>query len=442
MKTSLLNFFQLQQQHLLDALKTGASIDQATWEFLIESEQALIMLMNNNPPSPTDPGNIEFGWVLYFLNNDTSITIKDVLKELGKLPDSKISTEDWATWFKIWNGSGVLMGDGTLLSTAKYAQMDPEWSISVIYFLLQKVDVVKKQPFAHQPATLDFSDQKKLKIALFGDWGTGSYKDGNLSDSPSQLVMDQIKLLNPDIMIHLGDVYYAGLPNEEFKNLLQCWNKAPLGNFTLNSNHEMYDGANGLYNVALSNDLFELQNCTTYFSLKYKQWKILGLDSAYNATKFYMDGAMDDPFQSGQDGFVSKEANTEKLMLLTHHNPIDTVGANKNALWEDVVTNSLDGKSPDVWYWGHTHNGIVYNAKAASGETKARCLGHAAIPFGDASWLKDEERVDYYTHTPLNDNYPNNSKRVKNGFAILEFDEAGTLSETWYDQDGEAKIIN
>ncbi|MCP9768732.1 hypothetical protein EGI22_12470 [Lacihabitans sp. LS3-19] len=441
MKISMLNYFLQIQRNLSDALKSGESIDQEIWEFLVESENALIKLMNNNPPRPNDPGNIEFGWALYFLNNDISIIIKDELKKFGNLPNSQITKADWACWEKIWQGAGVLMGDGTLLSTACYAQMDPGWSLSLLCFLLQKVKVIAKQPFAHNPAVLDFSNKESLKIALFGDWGTGEYKDGNLKNSPSQLVMKQIALLKPDIMIHLGDVYYAGLPNEEFKKLLNCWIKAPLGNFTLNSNHEMYDGGNGLYNVALADELFQDQKCTTYFSLKFKQWKILGLDSAYNATKFYMDGVINDPYQPGKDGFISKEANSEKLMILTHHNPIDTQGGNKNSLWEDVVTNSLDSILPDVWYWGHTHNGIVYNEKAASGKTKARCLGHAAIPFGDASWLKGEEKVDYYTNTPLGDGYSNNAKRVKNGFAILDFDANGLLTETWYDQDGEAKII-
>jgi len=52
-----------------------------------------------------------------------------------------------------------------------------------------------------------------------------------------------------DYIVHLGDVYYAGTelappPGEEMQHFLQMWPAMPPGrSFTLNSNREMYGGA-------------------------------------------------------------------------------------------------------------------------------------------------------------------------------------------------------
>lgn len=441
------------QKELQGAVQKGVVVETHFWVTFQKSEDLLIQLMNTEtPPPPLPPGadeSIEFGWVLYYLNNKAPSWLKPILKFL-KMPPSKITTKEWDHWWTIWEGEGKLTGDGSLVSTAKYAELDmgdPKgtgWPLAILNFLYYKLFPKKIHPFVHNdpPTTIKItpSSQPSLKIALFGDWGTGKYKDGNLPDSPSQMVMQQITKQNPDIMIHLGDVYYAGLESEEQNNLLNCWKPAPLGNFTLNSNHEMYDGANGLYKTALASPVFEKQKGATYFSITYGDWVIIGLDSAYNATDMYMDGVINDTYQSGPEGFIATQSKGKKIILLTHHNPMDVQGKYTNSLWNDVVKDSLMGRHPEVWYWGHIHNGVVYNNTAASRSTLARCLGHSGIPFGNAEWLEGNHNgnistIDYYAHTPLENPSPNNKLRVKNGFAILEIKD-GKLTEIWYDQDG------
>jgi calcineurin-like phosphoesterase family protein len=46
----------------------------------------------------------------------------------------------------------------------------------------------------------------KAKIAIMGDWGTGA--------QPAISVLKQIAAAKPDIVIHLGDIYYSGTPAE------------------------------------------------------------------------------------------------------------------------------------------------------------------------------------------------------------------------------------
>ncbi|MEP5611488.1 MAG: metallophosphoesterase, partial [Cyclobacteriaceae bacterium] len=350
-----------------EKVQAGATIDPSLWTFLSESEQLLIQLMSHNTPGPTAPGDNEFSWVLYTLNHKVSEKWVEILRIAG-MPHSAIQPNEWTQWMLELEGEGTLMGDGSWVSTALYGVLDPGWVQAILYYFLFDLDITTKHPFTNTPKVTTIT-QDTLSLALFGDWGTGQYQDGNLSSSPSQQVMQQIAAKNPDVMIHLGDVYYAGLGSQEQEKLLDCWKSARLGNFTLNSNHEMYDGGLGLYNVALNSPLFAAQNQSTFFAIRFNEWVILGLDSAYNATKFYMDGAI---AGSEQKDFVDSLNLTKdnKLLVLTHHNPIDVQGLNPNALWTDVVKNTLGGTEPDMWYWGHIHNGAMYQNLTGTGKTK------------------------------------------------------------------------
>ncbi|HXH61570.1 MAG TPA: metallophosphoesterase, partial [Fimbriimonadaceae bacterium] len=271
------------QRRLEEAIKGGETLSPGIWRTLQQDEQVLILLMADpTKVTPTTPGNVEFGWVLYYLNNKAWTWLKDALRDLG-MPASKITHAMWQAWWTIWESKGVVMGDGSWLDTAKYAVLDLGvetggtglgWAEAAIDYFLIQLNIITLANFAHTPAviTIDPNTHPTLKIAMMGDWGTGSYKDGNLSNSPSQLVAAQIANQNPDIVVHLGDVYYSGTATEEQNNLLNCWPKGTLGNFTLNSNHEMYDGGNAYYSTVLTHSLFSAQNGTSYFAINYGDW--------------------------------------------------------------------------------------------------------------------------------------------------------------------------
>ena len=83
------------------------------------------------------------------------------------------------------------------------------------------------------------------RIALLADWGTGT---GRARD-----VLEGIRSLAPDILIHLGDVYYSGTPTEYKKAFIDpiCEilgpDRAALPVFALSGNHDMYCGGLGYY---------------------------------------------------------------------------------------------------------------------------------------------------------------------------------------------------
>lgn len=417
------------------AAKAGAESAAIDWTFLQESEQQLIDLMSGNPPAPGAPGSIEFSWVLYALNDllPSSLDwLKDALRLLG-MPGTKITAADWKSWWDTLNSVGVLYGDGTWVATAKFAQADPGWLLAAIDYFLLKIGVIKKAPWGNSPDQLSVSGQDQLTVAIFGDWGTGNYTDGNLSASPSQLVIQAIQALKPEIAIHLGDVYYAGTKTEEQERLLATWYTAPAGNFTMNSNHEMYDGANGYFKTALASGTFD-QDDTSYFSIEFGNWMIIGLDSAYfDTSTMFMEGALTDP---DQIAFLKAAGKTEKkIMILTHHTGMTSIGDDTTPLWDQVV-NAL-GRQPDYWYWGHEHNGIVYGDLNGTVTTQCRCQGNAAIPIGNASWFESASNISFFTNKALPNPTPDQKLRVMNGFAILTFDATDdSVTEQWYYQDG------
>ena len=61
--------------------------------------------------------------------------------------------------------------------------------------------------------------------------------------SPSTKVCKQIAILQPNLTIHLGDVYYAGSDDEEQHILVKSWPPGSAGSLALNSNQKCIQAA-------------------------------------------------------------------------------------------------------------------------------------------------------------------------------------------------------
>jgi len=270
----------------------------------------------------------------------------------------------------------------------------------------------------------------------------------------------------PDYLIHLGDVYYTGTPKfregllfwghgTEEKHLVDFWPDAmPKGrSFTMNSNHEMYPGAWGLYDDTLTAPAFLHQNRRTYFLLQNEHWQIFGLDTAYDSPDFmYMYGALNDE----QTKFLHDNLDTrKKIILLTHHTPYDVTGTQEEvedgvSLLKDVTTafkaapNSTKAL-PDYWYFGHIHDGIVYTD---TNGCKMRCTGHASMPYG-APWGLAKPgatppfktcdfipSVEFFAQTPYPGKDP--GQQVMNGYMSFTLN-GDQIAEACYDSDGQCR---
>jgi hypothetical protein len=435
--------------------------------YLQASEYQVIQMMVNakvwSGPVPLNPGGkgaAEFGTLDYDLNNPGSDKILQDLAwawkfVVGSLPVTQINATNYANLQAAMapGKPGLVASDGTWFSNSTYGTGDPGWTLAAAEYFYHYLNS-SFAPFSvkSQPITLKGASPSQVRIALFGDWGTGNYTNG-----PAASVMKSIVAQSPDYIIHLGDVYYAGTPTEENNNLLALWPAAYSGkSLTLNSNHEMYDGAWGYFGV-LANNIFSLQNQTSYFALQYGNpsqsggpWTIIGLDSAYWSTSpFVMDGSIQEanggPGSTAQPQFlqtlVKSGLSPRNTIVLTHHNPIDTFGASLvtdllgNNLWAQVTaTGALNG-TPSAWYWGHVHNGIVYpNPTYTKNNVYGRCVGHGALPYGNGSGLASAPptQVQAYSNTPN----PKMRTWVMNGFVMLTITQSGQVTETFYEQDG------
>ncbi len=414
--------------------------------YLQASETKLIQLMNNQHPSETEPGATQYGMALYVFD-----TTHPVLRRLLEFPKTQITADMLREWDDDVRGAGVIDYDGTMIATSKFGDLDAGWVTALIFYIALKLgvrEVSSWAPFGTTPAVVSNTDDT-VKIAIVGDWGTGSWTDGAI-DYPALLVINQVQLLAPDYTIHLGDVYYAGTAgfldsDEELNNFVNNWPSGSQGSFMLNSNHEMYSGAQGFFGKGLKAPQFSLQQNTSYFAIQNEKWIIIGLDTAYfDKSQLFMNGSLTD---ANQINFI-KSLNTanKKVILLTHHNPtsIDGTSTANLPLWNQVL--SALGRPPDYWYWGHIHNAMVYSDKSfpAQNGVKARCAGHGAIPFGVAWGLQNPDgtnkpSVEYFAHELLSSEYENTDlqqvNRVLNGFAMLTIGP-DTIKEEFIDQTG------
>lgn len=399
------------------------------WSDLQQNDAVLKEFIEGGFPTT---GNVVLANMLYVLNNEVDDEIREILEVFG-LPKSAISKGMMEDLKQVANHAGHVEHDGILAQNAPFAGLDPNWIelfLSYVVFQSFPEDIAS---FRNTPTELFIDDGQSFSLAIMGDWGTGPFNDYGFA-SPATLVGKAIKQLRPDITVHLGDVYYAGSEQQISEHLLLDFPTGLKANFTLNGNHEMFDGANGYFNTALSHPVFSVQNGTSYFAIRYADWIILGLDTAYyDSSLYYLKGAITDDDQLSFIKSLNIGAN-QKIILLTHHAGMSYDGKTLVAPLYHQVFTALGNRHPDYWYYGHIHNGIVYNDSSSQGayqcpsgqSPKLRCVGHGSIPIGDAFGLRNAMNrspsgIEYYARTPLPnpDSHPQLENRVLNGFAYL-----------------------
>lgn len=324
--------------------------------------------------------------------------------------------------------------EGDILGTGKYQLLDPCWELIVGIVLFE--NILRPYPFPPgAPSIQQMSDA--ATFALVSDYGTGNFGSG---DSASTRISRFIPTLKPDYAIHLGDVYYAGTTSEEIDKLLAYWPKGSLASFALNSNHEMFSGGGPYFETLLGSPTFNTQSPWSYFALENAHWIIVGLDSAYYSSAFWLYSHGTLGADNNQTQFLLRvAARNKQTIILTHHNPIPIGGLGGDPqpndegykLYSDVMQAFAEHNPPVYWYYGHKHVGAAY--KALRNKMLCRCLGHGALPAGVASDLKKSAYVDWFERCNASD--PDDGLRIFNGFVHLELN-GPTLTETFYDELG------
>jgi Calcineurin-like phosphoesterase len=369
-------------------------------------------------------------------------TIEQTAQMLAKLPSAS----------RLLDAIGVREMPGF----GQYHAGDPKWTES----LLEYYETALLIDSGHRPVNFPTHKQRgiagvqklvasqPITIAIAGDWGSGDIDE---RPSPAAAIAGHIGDRRHNYTIHLGDVYYAGLVNEERDNFLNQWPSGKDGTYTLNSNHEMYCGGKGYFDFLLADPKFKSQQELSYFALNNENWLIIGLDTAffaYHQSLLYEQGSLSDPRE--RDGTIQIEWMSEllkqnagkRVILLTHHDGFDvdplTGAVTLKPLYQVVIQHLKDVRD-FFWYWGHVHTGIAYKQIILNQNStfSARCVGHGAIPYEpfpkDFTRLGNQDvRVLWAETRPANNAKP---ARAFNGFLLLTLTGAD-LREEFYDELG------
>ncbi len=314
----------------------------------------------------------------------------------------------------------------------QYGPADPTWLESVIdsfkTFLTGKAKFVQ-----HQNLTdflVDIPDQ--ITIALVADWGA--------HNDAAEQVAAQIRACNPDKVIHLGDIYYAGQDNEA-EAMLKTWPLAdpdtgaiPSGmSFGLNGNHEMASGGKAYFGKVLE----AFGQKASYFGFRNTNWQILAFDTAYVEHRLLPpDEAKSTGLDSQWNWLVDKMQNSKlPTLFLSHHQPVSAFtqehadATNLRADYKKFL--KAAGRPVFGWFFGHEHKCTIYDDPNVP--YFARLIGHGAIPHAPPPRDQQPE--------PGCESFSNMNFRASAdgdavcGFALLKFD-GSQIDIRYIDQDG------
>jgi 3',5'-cyclic AMP phosphodiesterase CpdA len=237
---------------------------------------------------------------------------------------------------------------------------------------------------------------ESCSVVLCSDWGSGTVN--------AYRVRDAIRALDPDITVHLGDVYFSGTPDEFRDYFLGCedWPRGKLvpgapgearGTYLLNGNHEMYSGGAGYFDVALGSVGQE----ASYFAIENRHWRVVALDTGYYAKTFPLLELLPCFIRLHEanrrwleEVVFSDPADRRPVILLSHHNWFSAFDTEYKRLGRQLLP-YLD--RVHLWFWGHEHRLAGYAPFGLNGgRVRARCIGHGGMPIEVGAKVKRRDR--------------------------------------------------
>lgn len=312
-------------------------------------------------------------------------------------------------------------------------------------------------------------DHGEIRIALAGDWATGTDE----AESVSKLMIS----FKPHYSIHLGDVYYVGSPHEVDENFLgiknprnsyePClWPNGSHGSFALNGNHEMYARGFAYFDrilpaLGLMSHGKPSGQKASFFCLENEYWRIIGLDTAYDSIGwplleyFFRPACALRPEQISwlREIVRPREDDPRGIIILSHHQYYSRYDN-----WYPQQAKQLAEffSRPVLWFWGHEHRMAIYEEFGVRGGVRAfgRCIGHGGMPVDLPPGRPKHAQcvVEFTDHR----HYPNDENLTIgfNGFAKMSLHEnramiqyvdvhgATIFSESWVCEDGWLQRVN
>lgn len=229
------------------------------------------------------------------------------------------------------------------------------------------------------------------EIAIVGDWGTGG--------APARRVLKHVHKTNPDILIHLGDVYYSGTKKEYKENLIDViaqelrQHNPDLAVFLLAGNHDMYCGGEGYYDAisVINPDPFKQK--ASFFCLRSADGssQLIAMDTGlHDFSPFNVTNVLTFLEEEEQEWAIERiKEFSGQTILLSHHqlfSAFSQIGGSpssqKLSEFNPHLLSSFrafqNNGNISAWLWGHEHNLCIYREHL--GLKRGRCVGHGAIP--------------------------------------------------------------
>lgn len=314
----------------------------------------------------------------------------------------------------------------------QFGPLDPGWIECVVDGF--KTLFGGKAKFVQHQNLNDFLYAIPHTIAIVGDWGA--------HNDAAKKVADQIRAVKPDMVIHLGDIYYAGQDNEA-RDALKMWPLAdpdtgaipPGTSFSLNGNHEMFCGGHAYFGSVFQ----AFGQKASYFGLRNDKWQILAFDSAYIEHRLLPpdEAQQTDARLISQWNWLVDKVKNSKLptILLSHHEPVSAFatefadGQNLRADYKKFV--AAAGRPVFGWFFGHEHRCTIYDDPNVP--YFARLIGHGCIPHAPSP-ANQQPEPGCTAFSSMN-NRANADGDAVAGFALLTFD-GGNIDIKYIDEDG------
>jgi len=320
---------------------------------------------------------------------------------------------------------------------------DPKWIKAVEAYAASKIAAAQAPiPYIKYQQLSDFIIDGRLEdtatIAIVGDWGTGQ--------PGARTLLAQIASKKPDVVFHLGDVYYSGT-EDEVKNYFYAiwqqtlglplvpWGGAPADprakpvTFHLSGNHDMYSGGGPYYSV-----IRMLGQPASYFCLRNARWQFIAIDTGLHDANPLDTSAKTFLEDTEVAWLKDKIANAggRKTVLLSHHQLFTRFDAIGNAQsTNDVLLGQLQDvlKNLTAWFWGHEHNLVIYKPFL---NVLARCVGHGAFPVSP-----DDPQSQPFPNVPIEDvslALDSTKDNYQHGYATVAL-TGDTARATYYEYD-------
>jgi len=307
-----------------------------------------------------------------------------------------------------------------------------------------------------------FKGGSAIKIAIAGDWGTGTVE--------AEAVATGMSRENPDYTLHLGDVYYVGGPAEIKANCLGedfhgytgvRWPHGSQGSFAMNGNHEMYCGGGAYFKIFLPTLGIthpRQEQLTSYFCLETPTWRILALDTGYNSVGLPILGAI--PWINTfafvgadcrlEDGLIEwlrglkLQENIKPTLVLSHHQYYSAFPEPAYTRPARQLTEFFPNQEI-VWMWGHEHRIAIYDTFSLTGRNGlrayGRCVGHGGMPV-DISNPKNFSlsRAPLTFYDAASHRLTDGTRVGRNGFVLMTID-GYTLTFDYRDQNNKPMFL-